>query len=218
MKPLGIGDSFPAFTLPALGGRLVSLADLEGKRILLVCWASYDPSREDLPVWQEISRRPNRNPFEVVGVSIDVTGATLPLRVMRRKGATFLCLVDSMALLPRLAGFTDLPRVFGLDETGHLHLTGVRPDPTLLRKIEIFLSGRPDPFQTPPPPTEGAPRHGHDTTLDRMLQEATNFMYKNRPADAIAAMKRAVAAAPDHAILRKQLEALEHPEPDEAAG
>ena len=212
MISLQPGQPFPPFTLPTLGGKLVSLADFAGKRIVLACWASFDPSREDLPAWQELARRPHKNPSEIVGVAIDVTGATLPMRIMREKRATFTCLVDAMQLLPRLAGFADLPATFGIDETGRLRLTGGRPDAPFLRDVEIFLNGRADPFQIPGVATEGDPRRGHDTTLDRLLQQATNFMYKNRPADAIEAMRRAVQAAPDNKIVRRQLEALEHPE------
>ena len=213
MMPLAPGTAFPPFVLPSLGGKLVSLSEFTGKRVVLACWASYDPCREDLPDWQAFARRGFKRPGEILTVAIDIAGAGPPMKVLRRLGVTLPCLVDSMALLPRLAGFRELPRTFAIDETGHLRLAGGRPEPAFLRNLEIFLNGRGDPFEVPPVAVEGDPRHGHDTALDRMVQEATNFIYKNRPADAIAALRRAVAAAPDHEILRRQLLALEQGEP-----
>ena len=41
IKPVGVGDSAPDFTLQSLEGNSVSLSDYRGKKLVLFMWASW---------------------------------------------------------------------------------------------------------------------------------------------------------------------------------
>src|SRR5271156_4199148 len=69
------GKSAPAFSLTALDGRTVSLADFHGKKKLVVSfWASWcSPCRMELPVLEAIYKESHKpsSEFEFVAISTD---------------------------------------------------------------------------------------------------------------------------------------------------
>jgi len=70
-----VGKHAPAYSAVALGGKRVSLDDLEGRVVLLNIWATWcAPCREEIPYLQELYEKYSRQGLEVVGVSVDAAG------------------------------------------------------------------------------------------------------------------------------------------------
>ncbi|MDT8368472.1 MAG: TlpA disulfide reductase family protein [Longimicrobiales bacterium] len=70
--PVIAGAAAPHFTAQTLEGEEVSLADYEGKVILLNIWATWcPPCREEMPSMQRLRERVEEEDFEIVAVSVD---------------------------------------------------------------------------------------------------------------------------------------------------
>jgi cytochrome c-type biogenesis protein len=65
----------PDYKAIALGGTPVSIADYQGKTILVNLWATWcEPCREEMPALGELHSMFPRSEFEIIGVSIDDPG------------------------------------------------------------------------------------------------------------------------------------------------
>lgn len=73
-ETLEIGDEIPVSELPVLGkeGETGSLADYEGKWVLVNTWASWcGPCREEAPALQRFYERYRSPSFEIVGIDTE---------------------------------------------------------------------------------------------------------------------------------------------------
>ncbi len=122
----------PDFTLKALDGRTVSLADFHGKQKLVVSfWASWcGPCRMEMPALREFYKQAHKAgaDFELVAVSIDddrsaaegyATGAKIPFPV----------LWDAAKTASDAYGVDGIPQVFVIDKDGTVTFgqTGFEP-------------------------------------------------------------------------------------------
>jgi len=74
---LSVGDEVPTDSLPVLGqeGQTGSLADHQGKWVLVNVWASWcGPCREEAPEIERFYRRHRGDDFEVLGIDTQETG------------------------------------------------------------------------------------------------------------------------------------------------
>jgi cytochrome c biogenesis protein CcmG/thiol:disulfide interchange protein DsbE len=73
---LAVGDEVPATTLPVLGSEATgSLADHEGKWVLVNVWASWcAPCRDEAPALEAFYRQHQGENFEVLGIDTQETG------------------------------------------------------------------------------------------------------------------------------------------------
>jgi thiol-disulfide isomerase/thioredoxin len=137
----------PDFTLPDLDGKLHSLLDYRGKKVLLMSWASWWGCRFDLPVWQAIYEELKNKNFTIIAVAFDTGGRSAveswirpatpidlpePLRDIMGWGPdlcakavppTYLCLIDERHIVAQLYNMTNVPMAVWIDEQGYI----VRP-------------------------------------------------------------------------------------------
>ena len=71
---LAVGETVPATALPALDGSTGSLADYEGKWVLVNVWASWcGPCRDEAPALETFYREHRGEDFEVLGIDTQET-------------------------------------------------------------------------------------------------------------------------------------------------
>ena len=122
------GAPAPNFTLRALDGRMVSLADYKGKVVFLNVWATWcPPCREEMPSMEKLYQELKGQGLEILAVSIDVSGAKAVAPFTKEKGLTFPALLDPEGTIQDLYGTTGVPESFIIDKKGIIEKTIIGP-------------------------------------------------------------------------------------------
>jgi peroxiredoxin len=112
----------PDFALPDLDGRLHSLREQRGRKVLLVTWSSWCGCRLDLPIWQKLYEELGPRGFTVVAVAMDSrTDAARPWIEAARP--TYPVLIDRDHRVADLYAMVNVPQAVWIDEAGKV----VRP-------------------------------------------------------------------------------------------
>jgi peroxiredoxin len=115
----------PAFSLPSLDGRTVSLADFRGKRNLVIAfWASWcGPCKMELPVLKEFYRKAHatRTDFEILAISID-DGRADAEEAAQKLGLPFPVLLDAGQKAAAAYSVSAIPAMFVIDKSGKVTL------------------------------------------------------------------------------------------------
>ena len=113
------GVDAPAFTLPGLDGRMVSLADYKGKTVLLNIWATWcPPCVAEMPSMEKLYQELKNEDFEILAVSIDVTGSNEVAPFMKKHRLSFPALIDTQGTIKDLYQTTGVPESFIIDKDG----------------------------------------------------------------------------------------------------
>ncbi len=122
------GAPAPNFTLRALDGRMVSLADYKGKVVFLNVWATWcPPCREEMPSMEKLYQGLKGQEFAILAVSIDVSGAKAVAPFMKEKRLSFPALLDPEGTIPDLYGTTGVPESFIIDKKGIIEKVVIGP-------------------------------------------------------------------------------------------
>ncbi len=112
----------PDFSLPDLNGTAHDLDEWQGKKKLLVTFASWCGCRYDLPGWQELHDELSADEeFTVIAVAIDNEPEDVRPYV---DGITYPVLLDQNHLLTELFAISNVPTVVWIDENDRI----VRPN------------------------------------------------------------------------------------------
>jgi peroxiredoxin len=119
-KPrLGKGAPAPDFSLPDLDGKMVNLADYRGKVVLLNIWATWcPPCVEEMPSMEKLYQTLNGEGFEILAVSIDVSGGEAVIPFMKKHGLSFPALTDTKGSIKSLYQTTGVPESFIIGKDG----------------------------------------------------------------------------------------------------
>ena len=113
------GMSAPNFTLPGLDGKTVSLADYKGKVVLLNIWATWcPPCVDEMPSMEKLHQELKGEAFEILAISIDVSGAKAVLPFMKKHKLSFPALTDTKGAIKNLYQTTGVPESFIIDKDG----------------------------------------------------------------------------------------------------
>jgi peroxiredoxin len=115
------GLEAPDFQLRDLEGTTHGLGEWQGKKKLLVTFASWCGCRYDLPGWQELHDELADEDFTVIAVAIDNSAEDVRPWV---DGITYPVLVDPNHLLTELYAISNVPTVVWIDENDRI----VRPN------------------------------------------------------------------------------------------
>jgi peroxiredoxin len=123
----------PDFELPALDGRMVSLAQQRGKRKVVVSfWASWcGPCRMELPAprtFYERTHKPDSD-FEIVSISLDEDRDSAE-RMTKELKLPFPVLLDPSQKSAAAYGVVGIPALFIIDKRGRITYGGAGFDPS----------------------------------------------------------------------------------------
>jgi peroxiredoxin len=108
----------PSFSLKALNGGQVSLADFKGKPILLAFWATWCPSCcEELPLLEKFSMG-KRGELVILTLAIDGEKESKIQRIVKQGKITLPVLLDPKEKIARTYGVKFIPVAFLIDREG----------------------------------------------------------------------------------------------------
>ena len=137
--PVSVGQLMPDFQLVRLDGKPVSLSNFRGKRVMIVNWASWCVSRNDLQVWERVHQRYKSRDFEVVAIAADGQGPSSARAYAEKQRITLATALDATDVFGRLLGLKDSPVSAFVDEVGILRFTAGGPVPTTIQRIDAVL-------------------------------------------------------------------------------
>ena len=138
------GFAAPSFTLEDLDGEPRSLADLQGKVVVINLWASWcPPCRAEMPALQNASTSYADEDLVILGVHMTAQDSEAKARAfVSEYGLTFPILLDRAGEVGRLYQSRALPTTFFVDREGIIRqvvVGGPLSEVTLLATIESLL-------------------------------------------------------------------------------
>ena len=138
----------PAFTLSAVTGGSLSLADLRGKVVLIDFWATWcGPCRAGIPHLNEMYKEHHDAGFEVVGISVDRdSGARSGLETVRdftkRQPIEYRLVMGDANVVNAYGGIGSIPTAFLVDRTGRVRkrYVGLQPREVFEKDILPLLA------------------------------------------------------------------------------
>ncbi len=129
----------PSFELPDLSGNVVTLADYEGKVVVLDLWATWcPPCRVEIPFLVELYEEHKDVGLVVVGIGLDDGGAKILKPFVEKNGITYPILVGNrdVGQAYQLQG---IPTTFILDRNGRIAAkhVGFRPSDADVMRAEV---------------------------------------------------------------------------------
>ena len=114
-----VGELLPDFSLTDLAGSMVRLSDHKGKVVLVHVWATWcPPCVDEMPSMERLYQALPRDRFEILAISIDVSGRKAVEPFVKSRGLTFPALLDPDSTIGMSYGITGVPESFIVDKNG----------------------------------------------------------------------------------------------------
>ena len=140
LPPGEITGGAPAFTLPDLNGKLVSLADFRGKVVILDFWATWcPPCKKEIPDFIDLQKQYGSQGVQFIGIALDepdkVTAFT------QQNGINYTILLGNDAITAKYGGIDGIPTTFVIDKKGKIvnRFEGFRPRNVFETEIKKLL-------------------------------------------------------------------------------
>ncbi|OGW37574.1 MAG: hypothetical protein A2010_11140 [Nitrospirae bacterium GWD2_57_9] len=141
------GDRAPGFSVVALDGRNISLADLRGKVVMLHFWATWcPPCVDEIPTIEKLYRTLPGKDFEILAVSVDEEGAETVNAFLQQNKLTLPVQLDPRRAVAGLYGTFKYPETYIIDRSGVVRYKVIGPrnwdDPVTLKALRDLADGK----------------------------------------------------------------------------
>jgi len=119
--PGAVGTAAPAFTLPDLDGRSVSLSDFSGKVVVVNFWATWcPPCRAEVPDFVRVQSKYRNRGLAFVGLSLDTGGARDVRPFVEDNNVNYTMLIGNDDVAKAYGGIVGIPTSFLIDRKGRI--------------------------------------------------------------------------------------------------
>jgi thiol-disulfide isomerase/thioredoxin len=133
----------PEFSLTALDGQTIDLADYRGRVVLLDFWATWcGPCREEIPRFIQLQDKYRERGFQVIGISMD-DEPELVREFYRRFRVNYPVALGGSKLGELYGGVLGLPIAFLVGRDGRIYAKHIgSSDPSILESEVAYLLSR----------------------------------------------------------------------------
>lgn len=122
---LALGQSYaqkaPNFKLKTQDGKVIELAKLKGKVVVVNFWATWcGPCRKEIPGFMEVYKQYKDKGLEIVGVSLDQDGWGIVQRYLERMPISYPIVIGDGELAEAYGGIDAIPASFLIDRKGNI--------------------------------------------------------------------------------------------------
>jgi cytochrome c biogenesis protein CcmG/thiol:disulfide interchange protein DsbE len=120
-KKVPAGEPAPAFSLPDITGKTVTLAGLKGRVVAVNFWATWcGPCREEIPDLAKVYAAHRNRCFEMLGVAEESGARDEVVAVAEKLGVNYPVLLDDDTKVGDLFKIEAYPRTFLIDADGNV--------------------------------------------------------------------------------------------------
>ena len=135
----------PHFAVQDLRGNTLRLEDLKGKVVLLNFFATWcGPCRGEIGDLVQLYEKFRDKGLEVVGVSLDMEGATVLAPFVKHYKITYPVVIGTRKMVVDYGGISGIPTSFIIDRDGMIaeHFIGLRPGQVLEASVVKLLKAK----------------------------------------------------------------------------
>jgi thiol-disulfide isomerase/thioredoxin len=136
------GRKAPGFALLDVAGKSVDFSQYDGKVVLVDFWATWcPPCRRSIPDLSELHGKYSDRGFEVVGISLDRTGADKVARFAEQMKIPYTVVMGNVQVATDWNIGSSIPIAFLVDRKGEIvdRIVGYQEKSVLEEKIQKFL-------------------------------------------------------------------------------
>jgi peroxiredoxin len=136
-----VGQYPPDFSLADLDDNVVTLADFEGKVLIIDLWATWcPPCREEIPFLVDLYEEHKDNGLVVVGIGLDQGGAGALKPFVEKNGVTYPILVGDRAV-GQSYGASSIPTTYIIGRDGRIVARHVGFHPSIGAEMRETVEG-----------------------------------------------------------------------------
>jgi thiol-disulfide isomerase/thioredoxin len=132
----------PNFSLSSQNGKVIELAKLKGKIVLLNFWATWcPPCRAEIPDFIDVYSTYKSKGFEIVGIALDEEGWDKVAPFMKEAKINYPIVLGSRDITQAYGGIDGIPTTFIVDRDGNIvgQQVGILTKSALIKVLKKYL-------------------------------------------------------------------------------
>jgi thiol-disulfide isomerase/thioredoxin len=132
----------PNFSLSTQNGKMIELAKLKGKVVLVNFWATWcPPCRAEIPDFIDVYNTYKSKGFEIVGIALDEEGWDKVAPFMKEAKINYPIVLGSRDIIQAYGGIEGIPTTFMVDKDGYIvgQQVGTLTKSALLNALKKYL-------------------------------------------------------------------------------